>query len=131
LNCHPSQLCEGEAASLGPMWPKSRDLVSLQEQCLSVIYAMADAPRGGCVESGSRRKQACQTSLQILQLLSEFMEAIGYPQQRRASEWSTKEQISAIEDALNSGDNLPNLTTFRGRVLSTFSPTSVSPLSVQ
>ena len=121
---------ESESASLGPMWPKARDLVALQDQCLGVIYAMSDAPRGGGLESG-RRKHACQTSLQILQLISEFMEAIRYPHSRRASEWSMKEQITAIEDALSSGDMLPNLSNLKGGAV--FSPTASlgSPLSVQ
>lgn len=59
------QLGEAEAASLGPMWPRPRDLAALQDQCMAVLYSMADTPRAGGVEGGGRRKHICQGVLKV------------------------------------------------------------------
>ncbi|KAG1679511.1 hypothetical protein FOA52_011111 [Chlamydomonas sp. UWO 241] len=102
------QLSEGEAAVLGPQWPRARDLSALQDQCMGVLYSMADTPRaGGGVEAGGRRKQICQSVLKVLQLLADLLDAVGYPPARRDAERSMREQLAAIEAALSAGDVLP------------------------
>ena len=126
------QLGEGEAATLGPMWPRPRDLAALQGQCMGVLYSMADAaPRGGGLEGGGRRKQVCMGVLKVMLLLSDFLDAVGYPPSRRASERSMREQLAAVEAALSAGETLPSL--LGGAPLSPLSPTTSlgSPLSVQ
>ena len=37
------------------MWPRPRDLAALQDQCLAVLYSMADAPRA----PETRRRKIC------------------------------------------------------------------------
>ncbi len=55
------------SSNLGPMWPRPRDLMALQDQCMAVLYSMADVPRGagGGAEGGGRRKHICQGVLKV------------------------------------------------------------------
>lgn len=75
---------------------------------MGVLYSMADTPRaGGGVEGGGRRKHICQSVLKVLQLLSDFLDAVGYPPSRRDAERTMREQLLAVEAALSAGEVLP------------------------
>ncbi|KAL6755299.1 hypothetical protein V8C86DRAFT_2678837 [Haematococcus lacustris] len=97
---------EGEGGALGPMWPRARDLLALQDQALLVLHAMADAPR----PLEGRRKNVVGLMTRILHLLFDMLDGVGVPQAKRALAARQREQVAAIERALAAGARLPQIT---------------------
>jgi len=56
------QVSEGEAGLLAGTWPRARDLVHLQEECLEVLYSL----RGeGPAPGDARRARTCATLAKV------------------------------------------------------------------
>lgn len=55
-------MSEAEAAVLGPMWPRARDLAALQTQCLEVLYSLGDAPKG---PADARKRSDCHMLIKV------------------------------------------------------------------
>lgn len=98
------QVGEGEGPVLGPTWPKARELHALQEQCMAVLYSVADGPRG---PQDQRRTRILNNLLRVLQLLCEFLGEVGCPPAMRASNARLRAQLAMVEEHLKSGERLP------------------------
>jgi len=105
LRATAPQVGEGEAALLGPTWPKPRELASLQEQALEALYAVADAPRGA---GDTRRTRVLNNLLRVLQLLCDFLGEVGCPSSAsRHMNAKLSSQLQMLEELLKSGKSLP------------------------
>ncbi|GAX74714.1 hypothetical protein CEUSTIGMA_g2162.t1 [Chlamydomonas eustigma] len=104
------QVFEGEVISLGHMFPKQKTLVALQDQCLSVLYSMADAPQPTSFDGGdNERIRFSHIVIKVLHALSDMLDAVGYPPGRANVERCMRDHLSAVDAALSSGDIIPSL----------------------
>ena len=119
------QLGDGEGTMLGPMWPRSRDLCIIQDQCVLVLLSLSHREQAGIrSEAEARKKHVGQLILKVLNAVTDFLSIIGYPPTRRNVEQTIKERIRGLEESLANGE-VPNAQF----VISPLSPGS--PLTVQ
>lgn len=106
------QLGDGEGTSLGPMWPRSRDLCIIQDQCMLVLFSISHHEQGGTrSEVEARKKHVSQLILKVLNAATDFLSIVGYPATRRNVEQTIKERIRGLEESFANGE-MPNAQIF-------------------